>query len=50
VGFLPRLPIVQLKDRRVVYAALLGVVTLEVLALVFDPFDRTIQVMHMLLC
>jgi len=47
VGFLPRLPIVQLKDRRVVYA---GVVTLEVLALVFDPFDRTIQVMHMLLC
>lgn len=30
--------------------ALLGVVTLEILGLVFNPFDRTIQPMRMLLC
>lgn len=29
--------------------ALLGVVTLEILGLVFNPFDRTLQPMHMLL-
>jgi clan AA aspartic protease len=30
--------------------ALLGVVTLEILGLVFNPFDRTFQPMRMLLC
>ncbi len=30
--------------------ALLGVVTLEILGLVFDPFDRTLRPMRMLLC
>ncbi|OHB67191.1 MAG: aspartyl protease [Planctomycetes bacterium RBG_13_62_9] len=30
--------------------ALLGVVTLEILGLVFNPFDRTLQPMRMLLC
>jgi clan AA aspartic protease len=30
--------------------ALLGVVTLEILRLVFNPFDRTLQPMRMLLC
>jgi len=30
--------------------ALLGVVTLEVLGLVFNPFDRTLQPMRMLMC
>ena len=30
--------------------ALLGVVTLEILGLVFNPFDRTIHPMRMLLC
>jgi clan AA aspartic protease len=30
--------------------ALLGVVTLEILGLVFNPFDRTLQPMPMLLC
>ena len=30
--------------------ALLGVVTLEILGLVFNPFDRTLKPMHMLLC
>jgi clan AA aspartic protease len=30
--------------------ALLGVVTLEILGLVFNPFDRTLQPMHTLLC
>jgi clan AA aspartic protease len=29
---------------------LLGVVTLEILGLVFNPFDRTLQPMRMLLC
>jgi clan AA aspartic protease len=33
------------KDR-----ALLGVITLEILGLVFNPFDRTLQPMQMLLC
>jgi clan AA aspartic protease len=31
-------------------SALLGVVTLEILGLVFNPFDRTLHPMHMLLC
>jgi len=30
--------------------ALLGVVTLEILGLVFNPFDRTLYPMRMLLC
>ncbi len=30
--------------------ALLGVVTLEILGLVFNPFDRTLAPMRMLLC
>ena len=30
--------------------ALLGVVTLEILGLVLNPFDRTLHPMHMLLC
>jgi len=30
--------------------ALLGVVTLEILGLVFNPFDRTLRPMRMLLC
>jgi clan AA aspartic protease len=30
--------------------ALLGVVTLEILGLVFNPFNRTLQPMRMLLC
>ncbi len=30
--------------------ALLGVVTLEILCLVFNPFDRTLQPMRMLMC
>jgi clan AA aspartic protease len=30
--------------------ALLGVVTLEILGLVFNPFDRTLHPMRMLLC
>jgi clan AA aspartic protease len=30
--------------------ALLGAVTLEILGLVLDPFKRTLQPMHMLLC
>ena len=30
--------------------ALLGVVTLEILGLVFNPFDRTLRPMQMLLC
>jgi clan AA aspartic protease len=30
--------------------ALLGVVTLEILGLVFNPFERTLQPMRMLLC
>jgi clan AA aspartic protease len=30
--------------------ALLGVVTMEILGLVFNPFNRTLQPMHMLLC
>ncbi len=30
--------------------ALLGVVTLEILGLVFNPFNRTLHPMHMLLC
>ena len=30
--------------------ALLGVVTLEILGLVFNPFDRTLSPMRMLLC
>ena len=30
--------------------ALLGVVTLEILGLVLNPFDRTLQPMRMLLC
>lgn len=30
--------------------ALLGVVTLKILGLVFNPFDRTLQPMRMLLC
>ena len=30
--------------------ALLGVVTLEILGLVFNPFDRTLHSMRMLLC
>jgi len=30
--------------------ALLGVVTLEILGLVFNPFSRTLHPMHMLLC
>jgi clan AA aspartic protease len=30
--------------------ALLGVVTLEILGLVFNPFDRTLQPMRVLLC
>jgi predicted aspartyl protease len=30
--------------------ALLGVVTLEILGLVFNPFDRTLQPMRMLMC
>ena len=30
--------------------ALLGVVTLEILGLVFNPFDRTLKPMRMLLC
>lgn len=30
--------------------ALLGIVTLEILGLVFNPFDRTLQPMRMLLC
>lgn len=30
--------------------ALLGVVTLEILGVVFNPFNRTLQPMHMLLC
>ncbi|MBI5206892.1 MAG: retroviral-like aspartic protease family protein [Candidatus Firestonebacteria bacterium] len=30
--------------------ALLGVVTLEILGLVFNPFTRTLHPMHMLLC
>jgi len=30
--------------------ALLGVVTLEILGLVFTPFDRTLQPMRMLMC
>ena len=30
--------------------ALLGVVTLEVLGLVFNPFDRSLQPMRMLMC
>ena len=30
--------------------ALLAVVTLEILGLVFNPFDRTLQPMRMLLC
>lgn len=29
--------------------ALLGIVTLEILALVFNPFNRTLQPMHMML-
>jgi len=29
---------------------LLGIVTLEILGLVFNPFDRTLQPMRMLLC
>jgi clan AA aspartic protease len=31
-------------------AALLGVVTLEILGLVFNPFDRTLNPMRMLMC
>jgi clan AA aspartic protease len=31
-------------------AALLGVVTLEILGLVFNPFDRTLHPMRMLMC
>lgn len=30
--------------------ALLGIVTLEILGLVFNPFDRTLHPMRMLLC
>jgi len=30
--------------------ALLGVVTLKILGLVFNPFDRTLQPMRMLMC
>lgn len=30
--------------------ALLGIVTLEILGLVFNPFERTLQPMRMLLC
>ena len=30
--------------------ALLGVVTLEILGLVFNPFDRTLRPMRMMLC
>jgi len=30
--------------------ALLGVVTLEILGLVFNPFDRTLKPMRMMLC
>jgi clan AA aspartic protease len=30
--------------------ALLGVVTLEILGLVFNPFDRTLQPMRVLMC
>ena len=30
--------------------ALLGVVTLEILGLIFNPFDRTLQPMRMLMC
>jgi len=30
--------------------ALLGVVTLEIIGLVFNPFDRTLRPMRMLLC
>ena len=30
--------------------ALLGVLTLEILGLVFNPFDRTLQPMRMLMC
>ena len=30
--------------------ALLGVVTLEIMGLVLNPFDRTLRHMHMLLC
>lgn len=30
--------------------ALLGVITLEILGLVFNPFDRTLQPMRMLMC
>lgn len=30
--------------------ALLGVVTLEILGLIFNPFNRTLHPMHMLLC
>jgi clan AA aspartic protease len=30
--------------------ALLGIVTLEILGLVFNPFDRTLQPMRMLMC
>ena len=30
--------------------ALLGVVTLEILGLVFNPFDRTLRPMRMLMC
>ena len=30
--------------------ALLGVVTLEILGLVFNPFNRTLQPMRILLC
>jgi len=40
-------PVILGKDRD---QALLGVVTLEILGLVFNPFDRTLQPMRMLLC
>jgi len=40
-------PVILGKDKD---QALLGVVTLEILGLVFNPFDRTLQPMRMLLC
>ena len=40
-------PVILGKDRD---QALLGVVTLEILGLVFNPFYRTLQPMRMLLC
>jgi len=40
-------PVILGKERD---EALLGVVTLEILGLVFNPFDRTLNPARMLLC